>query len=157
MHCAAFPIRGIHGNLAGVLDMSSEGFAFNFDAVSVVGESPAAVNCQFFEDAHEVVFYSARCHSHFLGNVGVTGSGADQPCDLPFATTQLDFIHLRGCACNANRAGAVYGWSPHCYERPITEHRPQRTNQVVFFAVAKFAQVGKFLHCAALSLIRRKG
>ncbi|WP_157979188.1 helix-turn-helix domain-containing protein [Rhodoferax ferrireducens] len=37
MHCAAAPIRDIHGNLAGVLDMSSEGIAFNFDAASVVG------------------------------------------------------------------------------------------------------------------------
>lgn len=37
MHCAAAPIRDIHGKLAGVLDMSSEGIAFNFDAASVVG------------------------------------------------------------------------------------------------------------------------
>ncbi len=37
MHCAAAPIRDIHGNLAGLLDMSSEGMAFNFDAASVVG------------------------------------------------------------------------------------------------------------------------
>ena len=37
MHCAAAPIRDIHGHLAGVLDMSSEGIAFNFDAASVVG------------------------------------------------------------------------------------------------------------------------
>ena len=37
MHCSAAPIRDIQGNLAGVLDMSSEGIAFNFDAASVVG------------------------------------------------------------------------------------------------------------------------
>lgn len=37
MHCAAAPIRDIHGNLAGVLDMSSEGIAFNFDAATVTG------------------------------------------------------------------------------------------------------------------------
>lgn len=37
MHCAAAPIRDVHGNLAGVLDMSSEGIDFNFDAASVVG------------------------------------------------------------------------------------------------------------------------
>ena len=37
MYCAAAPIRDINGNLAGVLDMSSEGIAFNFDAASVVG------------------------------------------------------------------------------------------------------------------------
>jgi transcriptional regulator of acetoin/glycerol metabolism len=37
MHCVAAPIRDIHGNLAGVLDMSSEGIVFNFDAATVVG------------------------------------------------------------------------------------------------------------------------
>jgi transcriptional regulator of acetoin/glycerol metabolism len=37
MHCAAAPIRDIHGNLAGVLDMSSEGLPFNFDSATVVG------------------------------------------------------------------------------------------------------------------------
>jgi transcriptional regulator of acetoin/glycerol metabolism len=37
MHCAAAPIRDIHGKLAGVLDISSEAIAFNFDAVSMVG------------------------------------------------------------------------------------------------------------------------
>lgn len=36
MHCAAPPIRNIYGNLAGVLDMSSEGIDFNLDAISVV-------------------------------------------------------------------------------------------------------------------------
>jgi transcriptional regulator of acetoin/glycerol metabolism len=37
MHCAAAPIRDIHGSLAGVLDISSESIAFGFDAASVVG------------------------------------------------------------------------------------------------------------------------
>ena len=37
MHCAAAPIRDIHGHLAGVLNLSSEGRAFNFDAATVVG------------------------------------------------------------------------------------------------------------------------
>lgn len=37
MHCAAAPIRDIHGNIAGVLDISSEGMPFNFDAATVVG------------------------------------------------------------------------------------------------------------------------
>jgi transcriptional regulator of acetoin/glycerol metabolism len=43
MHCAAAPIRDIHGNLAGVLDMASEGIAFNFDAASVVGLYDASI------------------------------------------------------------------------------------------------------------------
>jgi transcriptional regulator of acetoin/glycerol metabolism len=37
MHCAAAPIRDIHGNLAGVLNLSSEDRVFNFDVATVVG------------------------------------------------------------------------------------------------------------------------
>lgn len=36
MHCAAAPIRDIHGRLAGVLDISVEGQTFPFDAAAVV-------------------------------------------------------------------------------------------------------------------------
>jgi len=36
IHCAAAPIRDIHGRLAGVLDISVEGRAFAFDATAVV-------------------------------------------------------------------------------------------------------------------------
>lgn len=43
MHCAAAPIRDIHGNLAGVLNLSSEGRAFNFDATTVVGLYASAI------------------------------------------------------------------------------------------------------------------
>ncbi|MGE0096818.1 MAG: helix-turn-helix domain-containing protein [Hydrogenophaga sp.] len=37
LHCAAAPIHDIHGQLAGVLDISVEGGSFQFDAASVVG------------------------------------------------------------------------------------------------------------------------
>ena len=37
MHCAAAPIRDVHGQLAGVLDLSCEGRPFGFDAAAVVG------------------------------------------------------------------------------------------------------------------------
>ncbi|QHE87717.1 helix-turn-helix domain-containing protein [Hydrogenophaga sp. BPS33] len=37
IHCAAAPIRDIHGHLAGVLDVSIEAGRFQFDAASVVG------------------------------------------------------------------------------------------------------------------------
>jgi transcriptional regulator of acetoin/glycerol metabolism len=43
MHCAAAPIRDIHGNLAGVLNLSSEGRAFHFDAATVVGLYATAI------------------------------------------------------------------------------------------------------------------
>ena len=37
MHCAAAPIRDMHGNVAGVLDVSSESRPFAFDAAGMVG------------------------------------------------------------------------------------------------------------------------
>lgn len=37
LRCAAAPIRDIHGQLAGVLDLSTEGRDFGFDAAAVVG------------------------------------------------------------------------------------------------------------------------
>ena len=36
MHCAAAPIRDVHGQVAGVLDLSSESRPFGFDAAAVV-------------------------------------------------------------------------------------------------------------------------
>jgi sigma-54 dependent transcriptional regulator, acetoin dehydrogenase operon transcriptional activator AcoR len=37
LHCAAAPIRDVHGRLAGVLDLSIEGSPFGFDAAALVG------------------------------------------------------------------------------------------------------------------------
>jgi len=37
LHCAAAPIRDVHGQLAAVLDVTCEGRAFGFDAAAVVG------------------------------------------------------------------------------------------------------------------------
>lgn len=58
MHCAAAPIRDIHGALAGVLDMSSEGMAFNFDATTVVGMYAASIENRLLiaqSDQHLIV------------------------------------------------------------------------------------------------------
>ena len=43
MHCAAAPIRDVRGELAGVLDLSSEGIPFGFDAASVVAHYAAEI------------------------------------------------------------------------------------------------------------------
>lgn len=43
MHCAAAPIRDVRGELAGVLDLSSEGIPFGFDAATVVGHFAAEI------------------------------------------------------------------------------------------------------------------
>lgn len=43
MHCAAAPIRDVRGRLAGVLDLSSERFPFEFDAAAVAGLYAGAI------------------------------------------------------------------------------------------------------------------
>lgn len=43
MHCAAAPIRDVRGRLAGVLDLSSEGIPFGFDAASVIAHYAAEI------------------------------------------------------------------------------------------------------------------
>jgi transcriptional regulator of acetoin/glycerol metabolism len=43
MHCAAAPIRDVRGKLAGVLDLSSEGLPFGFDAAAVVAHYAAEI------------------------------------------------------------------------------------------------------------------
>lgn len=43
MHCTAAPIRDVHGQLAGVLDISSEETPFNFDTTAVVGLYAGAI------------------------------------------------------------------------------------------------------------------
>jgi transcriptional regulator of acetoin/glycerol metabolism len=58
MHCAAAPIRDIYGTLAGVLDMSSEGMAFKFDAATVVGMYAASIENRLLiaqSDQHLIV------------------------------------------------------------------------------------------------------
>jgi len=37
------------------------------------------------------------------------------------------------------------------------KHRPQKTNQLIFLAMAELTQIGKFLHCNELSLTPRMG
>ena len=43
MHCAAAPIRDIHGQMAGVLDLTTESRPFGFDAAAVVGVYATAI------------------------------------------------------------------------------------------------------------------
>jgi sigma-54 dependent transcriptional regulator, acetoin dehydrogenase operon transcriptional activator AcoR len=43
MHCTAAPIRNVHGQLAGILDISCEGRPFHFDPSTVVGMYAASI------------------------------------------------------------------------------------------------------------------
>lgn len=81
MHCAAAPIRDIHGNLAGVLDMSSEGMAFNFDAASVVGLYASSIENRLLvsqSDEHLIVRFQislAMLDTPMAGLMGVDMQG----------------------------------------------------------------------------------
>lgn len=81
MHCAAAPIRDIHGNLAGVLDMSSEGSAFNFDAATVVGFYASSIENHLLvsqSDEHLIVRFQiapAMLDTPMAGLMGVDMQG----------------------------------------------------------------------------------
>ena len=70
MHCAAAPIRDAEGNLAGVLDVSSETIPFNFDVASVVG---------LFAGAIENRLLVAHSHEHLVIRLQVLASLLDSP------------------------------------------------------------------------------
>lgn len=81
MHCAAAPIRDADGNLAGVLDVSSETIPFNFDAASVVGLFAGAIeNRLLVGHSHEhlvirMQVMASLLDSPVVGVVGIDGAG----------------------------------------------------------------------------------
>lgn len=81
MHCAAAPIRDVHGRLAGVLDLSSEGLPFGFDAASVVAHYAAEIENRLLcaqSTEHLVVrmqISPALLDTPMAALVGITGDG----------------------------------------------------------------------------------
>ena len=81
MHCAAAPIRDAEGNLAGVLDVSSETIPFNFDAAAVVGLFAGAIENRLLVSHsrdHLVVrmqVLASLLDSPVVGVVGIDGAG----------------------------------------------------------------------------------
>lgn len=81
MHCAAAPIRDIHGSLAGVLDMSSEGVAFNFDVATVVGFYASSIENRLLmlqSDEHLIVRFQispSMLDTPLVGLMGVDMDG----------------------------------------------------------------------------------
>lgn len=81
MHCAAAPIRDAGGNLAGVLDVSSEQIPFNFDAASVVGLFAGAIENRLLvanSREHLVIrmqVLASLLDSPVVGVVGIDGAG----------------------------------------------------------------------------------
>lgn len=81
MHCTAAPIRNIQGQLAGILDISSEGSPFNFDPSPVVGLYAASIENRLLiaqSNEHLVVkfqFIPAILETPMVGIVGFDGGG----------------------------------------------------------------------------------
>lgn len=74
MHCAAAPIRDMHGRLVAVLDISSEGTAFRFDVTSVLG---------YFASAIESRLVLAQADQHLIVRMQVSAALLDTPlCGL---------------------------------------------------------------------------
>lgn len=81
MHCAAAPIRDIHGCLAGVLDISSEHIPFEFDAAAVAGLYAGAIENRLLvaqSTEHLVIRFQVApelLDSAMVGLVGVDLNG----------------------------------------------------------------------------------
>lgn len=81
MHCTAAPIRNLHGQLAGILDISCEGQPFHFDPVTVVGMYAASIENRLLmaqSTRHFVVrfqFMPALVETPMAGMLGFDESG----------------------------------------------------------------------------------
>lgn len=68
MECAAAPIRDIHGQLAGVLNISIEGRAFGFDAFALVGSYAGMIERHLVaSQAHGLVMLRLHVDARALG------------------------------------------------------------------------------------------
>ena len=81
LHCAAAPIRDVHGQVAGVLDLSSELRPFRFDAAAVVGMTATAIENRLLraQSGEHIVLHlqtaSALLGTPMEGLAGITSDG----------------------------------------------------------------------------------
>jgi transcriptional regulator of acetoin/glycerol metabolism len=81
MYCSAAPIRNIHGQLAGILDISSEGSPFKFDPSAIVGLYAASIENRLLaahSNEHLVVrfqFVPAILDTPMVGMLGLDHNG----------------------------------------------------------------------------------
>lgn len=81
MHCAAAPVRDSQGRLAAVLDLSSEGRPFAFDAAGLVALYATAIENRLLRaQAHDQLLVQlqvnpALLHTPMAGLMGVDGRG----------------------------------------------------------------------------------
>ena len=80
MHCAAAPIRDLRGQLAGVLDISSEHIPFEFDAGAVAGFYAGAIENRLLvaqSVEHLVIRFQVAPELLDSAMVGLAGVGVD--------------------------------------------------------------------------------
>jgi sigma-54 dependent transcriptional regulator, acetoin dehydrogenase operon transcriptional activator AcoR len=80
MHCAAAPIRDIHGQMAGVLDLTTESRPFGFDAAAVVGLYATAIENHLLRaQSAEHIVIQMQTSPAFLGTPmeGLVGIAPD--------------------------------------------------------------------------------
>jgi len=79
MHCAAAPIRDIHGQLAGVLDLSTEARPFGFDAGSLVAMAATAIENRLLRlQARFQLVLEFQASPAFVGTPLVGLAGVDE-------------------------------------------------------------------------------
>lgn len=80
-HCAAAPIHDVHGQLAGVLDLTIEGRGFGFDAYALVASHACAIENRLLQlQSPELLVLSFQADPALLGTplealVGIDGEG----------------------------------------------------------------------------------
>ncbi len=80
MHCAAAPIRDVRGQVAGVLDLSSESQPFGFDAAAVVGLYATSIENRLLRaQSQEHIVVHFQTWPSLLGTPmeGLTGIASD--------------------------------------------------------------------------------
>ena len=80
LHCAAAPIRDVHGRVAGVLDVSSESRPFGFDAAAVVGMVATSIENRLLQaQSSEHIVVHLQTSPALLGTPmeGLVGIAAD--------------------------------------------------------------------------------
>lgn len=83
VHCAAAPIRDIHGQLAGVLDISIEAGRFAFDAAALVGMYATTIENRLLQlQSTEHLVLQFQASPALLGTPmeALAGIGADGAC-----------------------------------------------------------------------------
>ena len=80
LHCAAAPIRDVHGRVAGVLDVTSELRPFGFDAAAVVGMTATSIENRLLRtQSTEHIVLQFQTAAALLGTpmVGLAGIASD--------------------------------------------------------------------------------